>query len=94
MSIIDNLESQLWVEKYAPQCVEDTILPDRIKNVLREYATSKQVRSYTAIGSAGSGKTSSAKALLKEIDAEYLLTHPKLVILKLFELKFANMLQK
>ena len=28
MSIIDNLESQLWVEKYAPQCVEDTILPD------------------------------------------------------------------
>jgi hypothetical protein len=33
MSIIDNLESQLWVEKYAPQCVEDTILPDRIKNV-------------------------------------------------------------
>lgn len=73
MSIIDNLDAQLWVEKYRPRCVEDTILPDRIKNVLREYATSKQVRSYTAIGSAGSGKTSSARALLEELDAEYLL---------------------
>lgn len=40
---------------------------------MKEYADSKQVRSYTAIGSAGSGKTSSARALLEEIDAEYLL---------------------
>ena len=73
MSIIDNLEATIWVERYRPKCVADTILPDRIKNVLKEYADSKQVRSYTAIGSAGSGKTSSARALLEEIDAEYLL---------------------
>lgn len=68
MNIIDNLESKLWVEKYAPLCVEDTILPERIKSVLREYVKSGQIRSYTAIGSPGSGKTSSTKALLNEMD--------------------------
>lgn len=31
MSIIDNLEATLWVERYRPKCVADTILPDRIK---------------------------------------------------------------
>lgn len=73
MSTIDNLEEKLWVERYRPKCVADTILPERIKSVLEEYATSKQVRSYTAIGTAGSGKTSSARALLEELDAEYLM---------------------
>ena len=67
MSIIDNLDAQLWVERYRPTKVEDTILPDRIKNVLREYATSKQIRSYTAIGSAGSGKTRSLVNVLSRL---------------------------
>lgn len=31
MSLIDNLESQIWTEAYRPHCVEDTILPERIK---------------------------------------------------------------
>lgn len=72
MSIIDNLESKVWTELYKPQCVAETILPERIKSVLQGYADSKNIQSYTAIGTAGSGKTSSAEALLIELDADYL----------------------
>lgn len=67
MSSVGNLESKIWVEKYAPQCVEDTILPNRIKSVLREFVTSGEIKSYTAVGHPGVGKTSSANAVLNEM---------------------------
>lgn len=72
-NFIDNLENELWVEKYRPHCVADTILPQRIKAFLQECADNKTLKNYTAIGDAGSGKTSSAKALLEELDADYLI---------------------
>ena len=71
-SIIDSLEDKLWVERYSPKCVEDTILPARIKDFLRKCVEEQNVQNYTAVGNAGSGKTSSAKAMLKEIDADFL----------------------
>ncbi len=72
-NVIEHLEDKLWVELYRPRNVESTILPNRIKSFLQECAETKTVKNYTAIGDAGSGKTSSARALLEEIDADYLL---------------------
>ena len=72
MSIIDNLESELWVERYAPRKVSECILPARIKSFLQSFVDSGVIKSYTAIGSAGCGKTSSAKALLHEMGVDYL----------------------
>lgn len=71
-NIIDNLEDKLWVERYRPRTVNDTILPQRIKNFLLKCVEEKDIQHYTAIGNAGSGKTSSAKAMLDEMGADYL----------------------
>lgn len=65
-------ESYLWVERYNPKTVDECILPKRIKNTLNEFVESGEIKSYTAVGSAGCGKTSSAKALLSQLDIQYL----------------------
>lgn len=65
-------ESYLWVERYKPHSVEECILPQRIKDSLNEYAESGQIKNYIAVGPAGCGKTSSAMALLEQMNVQYL----------------------
>lgn len=65
-------ESYLWVERYKPRTVDECILPQRIKNTLNEFVESGEIKNYIASGSAGCGKTSSAKALLNQMNIQYL----------------------
>lgn len=73
MNVLDNLESQLFVEAYAPKKVADCILPKRIKEFLQNSVDQKNIFNYIAVGSAGVGKTSSAKAMLNELGVDYLI---------------------
>lgn len=68
-NVHDNL---LWCESFRPHNIDDAILPARIKRVFQEYIDSGEIKSYTAAGAPGSGKTSSAKALLEQLDIEYM----------------------
>ena len=70
--MLENKDSYLWVEKYKPLTVNECILPKRIKEIFQEYVDSGEIKNYLAVGSAGSGKTSSAKALLNELNIQYL----------------------
>lgn len=70
MSIISN---NIWVEKYRPHTLDDCILPNRIKDQLREMITNNNVINYSAVGSSGSGKTSSIRAICEELGIDYLL---------------------
>lgn len=72
MNIDNDIEKRLWCERFRPHCVAETILPARIKGFFKSLVDDKQVQSYTAVGLPGSGKTSSARALLEELDVEYL----------------------
>lgn len=65
-------DSYLWVEKYKPTNLQECVLPNRIKNTLQEFLDSKEIKNYIAVGSPGCGKTSSAKAILNELDVDYL----------------------
>lgn len=69
MNILDHA---LWVEKYRPNTVKDTILPDNLKAVFQKFVDNKSVPNLLLCGKAGVGKTTIAKAMLKEIDADYL----------------------
>jgi len=68
----------LWVEEYSPQTVKDCILPDRIKETFLEYAKTKEFPNLLLAGPAGVGKTSVAKALCEEIDADLLFVNASL----------------
>ncbi len=65
-------EQFLWVEKYRPQTVDECILPDRLKVPFREYVKQKQIPNLLFCGGPGIGKTTIAKAMAKEIDADIL----------------------
>jgi len=63
----------LWVEKYRPQTIEDTILPVALKDTFRQILKNKELPNLLFTGTAGVGKTTVAKAICNELDLDYLL---------------------
>ena len=63
----------LWVERYRPSTVEDLILPEGIKNTFRDIIGEGKIPNLILSGSAGTGKTSAAMVLCKELDCDYII---------------------
>ena len=61
----------LWVEKYRPQVIEDCILPDDTKKTFKEFVKKGEIPNLLLAGPPGIGKTTIAKALCKELGADY-----------------------
>ena len=66
-------EQYLWVEKYRPQKIDDCILPESLKNTFKEFIASGELPNFLFCGTAGTGKTTAAKALCNEVGAEYII---------------------
>lgn len=67
------MEDYLWVEKYRPKTIQSTILPDEIKKTFLTFIENKNIPNLLLTGGAGVGKTTVARAMLEEIDADYLI---------------------
>lgn len=65
-------EDFLWVEKYRPRTVADTILPVQLKSTFQQFVDQKNVPNLLLTGRAGVGKTTIAKAMLNELGADYI----------------------
>lgn len=63
----------LWVERYRPRTIEQTILPTQLKTVFQKIVESGEVPNMLFTGTAGLGKTTVAKALCNELDLDYIL---------------------
>ena len=63
----------LFVEKYRPKTIEECILPSDLKNTFREMVKSGVAQNVLLCGPAGTGKTSVARALCNDLNAEYIL---------------------
>ena len=63
----------LWVERYRPRTIEQTILPESLKNVFQKIVESGEVPNMLFTGTAGLGKTTVAKALCNELGLDYIL---------------------
>ena len=62
----------LWVEKYRPQTIADTILPVSLKNTFQKMVDTGELQNMLFTGTAGLGKTTVAKALCKSLDLDYI----------------------
>ena len=65
-------ENFLWCEKYRPQKIADTILPKELKETFQQFVDQDNVPNLILSGTAGTGKTTAAKAMLNEIGADYI----------------------
>ena len=63
---------ELWVEKYRPQVLEDYVGNEVIKNKIADYLKQGSIQNLLLHGVAGTGKTTLAKLLVKNIDCDYL----------------------
>jgi DNA polymerase III delta prime subunit len=69
---ISQIQNSLWVEKYRPQKVQDVILPEKIKSAFTNLLLKKEIPNLLLTGSAGTGKTTIAKAFANEVGANVL----------------------
>ena len=63
----------LWVEKYRPQTIEDCILPDNLKETFKTLRDKGEIINMLLAGSAGTGKTTVARALCEELGSDYII---------------------
>ena len=65
-------DQYLWVEKYRPQTIDECILPESLKKTFKDYIATGELPTFLFCGSAGTGKTTAARALCNEVGAEVL----------------------
>ena len=63
----------LWVEKYRPQKVVDTILPSALKKTFQAIADGGELPNMLFTGTAGTGKTTVARALCNQLELDYII---------------------
>ena len=65
-------EHTIWTEKYRPDVLENYIGNDVIKAKLEQYIQTQDIPHLLFYGTAGTGKTTAAKILVKNIDCDYM----------------------
>ena len=63
-------EDFLWVEKYRPHTIADCVLPANLKDTFQKFVDDKNIPNLLLSGGAGVGKTTVARAMLDELEAD------------------------
>ena len=67
------MSEYLWVEKYRPKKISECILSEDIKNTFAQFLKQKEIPNLLLAGTAGTGKTTVARALCEELGADYII---------------------
>ena len=63
----------LWVEKYRPKKISECILTEDLKETFTQFLKQKEIPNLLLSGTAGTGKTTEARALCEELGADYII---------------------
>jgi DNA polymerase III delta prime subunit len=63
----------LWVEKYRPKKISECILTEDLKETFTQFLKQKEIPNLLLSGTAGTGKTTVARALCEELGADYII---------------------
>lgn len=63
----------LFVEKYRPKTIKECILPERLKKPFQEMILTGEIQNLMLCGGPGCGKTTVAKALCHELNADFIM---------------------
>ena len=63
----------LYVEKYRPKKIEECILPSDLKEYFKQVVAQGDIQNMLLCGSAGTGKTTVARALCEELNSDYII---------------------
>lgn len=66
------MEEFLWVERYRPKLVRDTILPAELKSTFQQFVDQENIPNLILAGGPGIGKTTIARAMLEELGCDYI----------------------
>ena len=61
----------IWVEKYRPKTIDDCILPKSIKKTFQDFLEKGEIPNMLLSGPPGIGKTTVARALCQQLNADY-----------------------
>jgi replication factor C small subunit len=67
-----NNEHTLWVEKFRPDTLEGYVGNDMVRAKIEQYITTQDIPHLLFYGTAGTGKTTAAKILVKNIECDYM----------------------
>ena len=63
----------LWVEKWRPPSISQCVLPERLKIQFQAFVDIERIPNLLLSGGPGVGKTTVARALLKQLDLDYII---------------------
>ena len=66
------MKNSLFVEKYRPVNIDNYVGNESIKNTVKKYINQNDIQNLLFYGPAGTGKTTLAKLIVKNIDCDYL----------------------
>ena len=67
------MSEYLWVEKYRPKKISDCILSEDLKDTFTKFLKQKEIPNLLLTGTAGTGKTTVARALCEELGCDYII---------------------
>lgn len=66
-------EHFLWVELYRPKTIDECILPKDLKDYFNNLVKNGDIQNMLLCGTAGTGKTTVARALCEELNSDYII---------------------
>jgi DNA polymerase III delta prime subunit len=67
-----NTDEFLWSQKYRPKKLIDAILPEKTKKIFMQFVEEGNIPNLLLSGPPGTGKTTTAMAMLNELDCDYI----------------------